>query len=56
LTARCVVVTKSMPVFEGVLLHFHIFYCSGSLAMTHPFFMSHYPSPFCEPTATHPSY
>jgi hypothetical protein len=29
------VVTKSMPGFEGVLLHFHIFYCSGALAMTH---------------------
>ncbi len=24
-----------MPVFEGLLLHFHIFYCSGALAMTH---------------------
>ncbi len=35
LTAHCVVVTKSMPVFEGVLLHFHFFYCSGALAMTH---------------------
>jgi hypothetical protein len=34
-TTRCVVMTKSMPVFEGVLLHFHIFYCSGALAMTH---------------------
>ncbi len=27
--------TKCMPVFEGVLLHFNIFYCSGALAMTH---------------------
>ncbi len=28
--------TKSMPVFKGVLSHFHIFYCSGALAiMTH---------------------
>ncbi len=34
LTARCVVVTKSKPAFEGMLLHFHIFYCSA-LAMTH---------------------
>ncbi len=31
LTARCMVVTKSMPVFEGVLLHFHIFYCQEHL-------------------------
>ncbi len=52
LTARCVVVTKSMPVFEGMLLHFHIFYYSGALAMT----MSHYQSPFCEPATTHPTY
>jgi hypothetical protein len=24
-----------MPFLEGVLLHFHIFYCSGALAMSH---------------------
>ncbi len=35
LTAHWVVVTKSIPVFEGVLLLFHIFFCSGALAMTH---------------------
>ncbi len=35
LTAHCVVVAKSMPVFEGMLLHFRIFYSSGELAMTH---------------------
>jgi hypothetical protein len=35
LTARCIVMTKCMPVFEGVLLRFHIFNCSGALAMTH---------------------
>ncbi len=35
LTAHCIVITKWMPVFEGVLLHFNIFYCSGALAMTH---------------------
>ena len=35
LTAHCVVVTKSMPVFEGVLLHFYIIYCSAALEMTH---------------------
>ncbi len=35
LTARCIVMTKCMPVFEGVLLHLPLFYCSGALAMTH---------------------
>ncbi len=35
LTAHCVAMTKCMPVFEGVLLHFNVFYCSGALAMTH---------------------
>ena len=35
LTASFVVMTKCKPVFDGLMLQFLIFYCSGALAMIH---------------------